>query len=37
VDVVTSGLFSQVESVSLSHVCIHSDEVTTIDFYPVSG
>src|SRR5581483_4572646 len=31
VDVVTSSVFSPIESVSLSHSCVHSDEVTTID------
>src|SRR5581483_9532848 len=31
VDVVTSAVFSPIESVSLSHSCVHSDEVTTID------
>jgi len=31
VDVVTAAVFSPIESVSLSHYCVHSDEVTTVD------
>ena len=35
-DVVTSTFISPIESVSLSHNCFFSDQVTTIDFDPVS-
>src|SRR5665213_3169726 len=31
VNVVAAALFAPVESVSLSHYCIHSDEFTTVD------
>ena len=31
VNVVASAFFAAVEPVSLSHNCIHSDEVTTVD------
>jgi len=31
VNVVATAFFAFVESVSLSHDCVHSDEVTTID------
>ena len=31
VNVVASAFFAAVEPVSLSHYCVHSDEVTTID------
>ena len=32
VNVIPSAFFSFIESVSLSHNCVHSDEVTTVDF-----
>ena len=31
VNVVASAFFAAVEPVSLSHYCVHSDEVTTVD------
>jgi hypothetical protein len=31
VNVIPSAFFSFIESVSLSHNCVHSDEVTTVD------
>ena len=31
VNVVATAVFSFIESVSLSHNCVHSDEVTTVD------
>jgi hypothetical protein len=31
VNVIPAAFFSFIESVSLSHNCVHSDEVTTVD------